>query len=152
MILNPNNKPEFTPSVEEFIEMGAANNMTYTNFAVLSNCTGEVTNIYAQNNVIYDYINEIKDRAVPVYFTDLDYIKYRYNPKRFAYDVYGSTELYFIVLAVNGMCNFKDFNKKKIKALYKSDVYDLLEKIYRSESKYLRKNREQVRKVIDGQE
>ena len=39
------------------------------------------------------------------------------------------------------MCSFKDFNKKKIKLLFKQDMSDLLTSIYNAESDYISKNR-----------
>ena len=96
---------------------------------------------YAQDNIIYDYLPELNERTVTLTMTDNEFIKYRYKPKLLAYDLYGSTEVYFVIMALNGMCNIKDFNKKKLKLLYKSDLIELLNEIYSAESDYIMYNR-----------
>lgn len=137
--------PELTKSVEEFIELGVADDITYENYSILAAITANKVNIrFPENNVIYDYIKELKSNTVVLELSDIEYIRYRYNPKRLAYDIYGSTEVYFILLAVNGMCSFKDFNKKKIKVLYKNDMNTLLTAIYNAESDYISRNREKL--------
>lgn len=140
------NCPGNTQSVEQFIIAGRTDEMTYSKFAILDRCVDQPSVIYARDNIIYDYLDEIKSLAVQIELTDREYIKYRYNPKRFAFDIYGSTELYFIILAVNGICSSKDFNRRKIKALYKSDVIDILNAIYNAESQYIDKNRNYMSK------
>ena len=89
-------------------------------------------------------MDEIMERTVDYEFSDLEYIKYRYKPKLLAYDIYDTTELFFVILAINGMCSVKDFTKRKIKLLYKSDMLDLLNQIYSAESDYILYNRKHV--------
>ena len=138
--------PEKTKSVEEFVELGMADDITYENYSILAEITGHNVNIrFPEHNVIYDYLKELKKNTVLLEFDDENYIKYRYNPKKLAFDVYGSTELYFVILAINGMCSFKDFNKKKIKVLYKHDMNALLTSIYNAEEDYISKNRDKFK-------
>lgn len=144
-------EPEIAKSVEDFITLGKGDDKTYANFSIMAQIVEQDTSIknvsratkilYPENNVIYDYLKELKETSVTCEFTDSEYLKYRYNPKLLAYELYGSTELYFVILAINGMCSFKDFNKKKIKLLYKQDMTDFLTSIYNAESDYLSKNR-----------
>lgn len=133
--------PGKAASLESFIEAGSADEQTYNNFSILFHCAADPNIILASTNIIYDYMDEIKKCLVEVEFTDKQYLRYRYKPKLFAYDVYGSTELYFVIMAINNICDIKDFNKTKIKALYKSDMKALLNAIYNAESSYIKKNR-----------
>ena len=122
--------------------MGDTDDITYANFSILVKCIGENSIVqYAQDNIIYDYLPELNERTVTLTMTDNEFIKYRYKPKLLAYDLYGSTEVYFVIMALNGMCNIKDFNKKKLKLLYKSDLLELLNEIYSAESGYILYNR-----------
>lgn len=140
--LGISNLPERTATIEEFIEMGDTDDITYANFSILVKCIGENSIVqYAQDNIIYDYIDELNERAVTLTLTDNEYVKYRYKPKLLAYDLYGSTEVYFVIMALNGMCNIKDFNKRRLKLLYKSDLIELLNEIYSAESSYISYNR-----------
>ena len=137
--------PEKTMSVEDFVDLGSADDMTYANFSIMAQILGSDNKVmYPENNVIYDYMKEMKERCLMLEFKDEELIKYRYNPKRLAYDIYGSTELYFIILAINGMCSFKDFNKKKIKILIRDDLINLLTSIYNAESGYISRNRSKL--------
>lgn len=140
--LGISNLPERTATVEDFIDMGDTDDITYANFSILVKCIGENSIVqYAQDNIIYDYLPELNERTVTLTMTDNEFIKYRYKPKLLAYDLYGSTEVYFVIMALNGMCNIKDFNKKKLKLLYKSDLLELLNEIYSAESDYILYNR-----------
>lgn len=140
--LGISNLPERTATIEDFIDMGDTDDITYANFSILVKCIGENSIVqYAQDNIIYDYLPELNERTVTLTMTDNEFIKYRYKPKLLAYDLYGSTEVYFVIMALNGMCNIKDFNKKKLKLLYKSDLLELLNEIYSAESDYILYNR-----------
>lgn len=140
--LGISNLPERTATVEDFIDMGDTDDITYANFSILVKCIGENSIVqYAQDNIIYDYLPELNERTVTLTMNDNEFIKYRYKPKLLAYDLYGSTEVYFVIMALNGMCNIKDFNKKKLKLLYKSDLLELLNEIYSAESDYILYNR-----------
>ena len=144
-------EPEITKSVEDFVSLGKGDDKTYANFSIMAEIVERDTSVknvnkatkilYPEHNIIYDYLKELKSSTVTCELTDGEYLKYRYNPKLLAYDIYGSAELYFVILAINGMCSFKDFNKKKIKLLYKQDMTDFLTAIYNAESDYISKNR-----------
>ena len=140
--LGISNLPEKTATIEEFIDIGDTDDITYSQFSILVKCIGENSIIqYAQDNIIYDYLDELKEDAVEYEFTDDEYVKYRYKPKLLAYDLYGSTEIYFVIMALNGMCNIKDFNKRKLRLLYRSIMIELLNEIYSAESDYIKYNR-----------
>lgn len=148
--LNITNLPENTSTIEEFIDMGACDEITYKNFSILVKFIGESSVIeYAQDNIIYDYMDELLAKAKDFELSDSDYIKYRYKPKLLSYDIYDTTELYFVILAINGMCSIKDFNKRKIKLLYKSDMMNLLNQIYSAESDYILYNRKHIQTSED---
>lgn len=146
IMMSSENIPEVTKSIEDFIELGRGDDMTYSNFSIMGKIVGgETTVLFPTHNVIYDYINELKNNCVLLEFDDLALVRYRFNPKRLSFDIYGSAELYFIILALNGMCSFKDFNKKIIKVLYKQDMENLLTQIYNAESEYINKNRNKIK-------
>ena len=140
--LGISNLPEKTATIEEFIDMKETDDITYSQFSILVKCIGENSVVqYAQDNIIYDYLNELNESAVEYEMTDDEFVKYRYKPKLLAYDLYGSTEMYFVIMALNGMCNIKDFNKRKLKLLYRSRLLELLNEIYSAESEYIKYNR-----------
>lgn len=138
---------EETYTVEDFIELGKdIDDIQYSKFAILSKAASDVINplIYAEHNVIYDYEEEFKRLSLNVEMTDSEFNKYRFKPKLLAYDLYGSTELYFAILFTNGICNIKEFNRKNIKLIKKSDMILLLEAIYNAEQNYISANRSNI--------
>lgn len=140
--LGISNLPEKTATIEEFIDMKETDDITYSQFSILVKCIGENSVVqYAQDNIIYDYLDELNESAVEYEMTDDEFVKYRCKPKLLAYDLYGSTEIYFVIMALNGMCNIKDFNKRKLKLLYRSRLLELLNEIYSAESEYIKYNR-----------
>lgn len=138
---------EETYTVEDFIELGKdIDDIQYSKFAILSKAAADVTNpiLYPEHNVIYDYEEEFKKLAQYVTMTDSEYLKYRYKPKLLSYDLYGSTEFYFTILYLNGMCSIKDFNRRNIKLIKKSTMIELLEAIYNAEKNYITSNRASI--------
>ena len=147
LALGVNNYPEKTATVEEFVELGSSDDITYYNFSILEKYRGEDDDAsveYSMSNIIYDYMDEIMERAVTLELTDDDYAKYKYRPKLLAYDIYQTTELYFVIMAINGICSIKDFTKKKLKMLYTSDMIELLNQIYAAEEERLKYNRKNL--------
>ena len=140
-------KVEETYTVEDFIELGKEiDDIQYSKFSILAKAVSDVTNpiLYATHNLIYDYEEELKKVSLTIDMTDNEYNKYRLKPKLLSYDVYGSTEIYFVILFINGMYNLKDFDRKTIKLIKKDTMIQLLEAIYNAEQNYLMTNRSSV--------
>ena len=140
-------KVEETYTVEDFIELGKEiDDIQYSKFAILAKASADVANpiLYATHNLIYDYEDEFKNATLTIDMTDAEYNKYRFKPKLLSYDVYGSTEIFFVVLFINGMCSIKDFDRKTIKLIKKDTMIRLLEEIYNAEQNYLLSNRSSV--------
>lgn len=140
--LSINNQPQYTYTVQDFINQGKSIEMTYYNTSLLEKYTGDNIEIeYSRDNIIYDYIEEMEFLSKDIVMTEEEFRKYRYNPQLLSYDVYGTTDLAFAILALNGTCNMKDFNNRKIKMLYKTDMFEVLSEIYNAESNTIKFNR-----------
>lgn len=122
-----------TSTVDQLISIGKSIDMTYYKTSIHQ----IVQHIEcAAKNIFYDYLDYIKQRCVIVELTNEEYHKYVYRPKLLAFDVYGSTDLFFIILMLNDINTEKDFNMKNVRLLRPSDI-DILNKIYNAERKYL---------------
>jgi len=136
------NSIDKTFTIEQLINEGVSDMVTYTNFSLLSPL-GDI--IIPSENIIFDYMPEIKKMAVNVKLSDAEYHKYKYKPKLLAYDVYGTTESYFIIMALNNIIDVRDFNFKKIKML-KSDVMNqFISDIYSANRTMIKANRQDIR-------
>lgn len=133
-----------TYTLNQFINLKSIDSITYANFAVLNRSIDHPELVYAIDNLIYSYMDELKEKQKTCTFTLEQKIQYAYKPKLLAYDVYGSTEAYFIILALNGMCNVKEFDleEQKLYLLLPSDMNNLLSQIYNAEKQFRKLNRE----------
>lgn len=128
---------EFTSTIEEFIRSKSNDIISYDKFSIFE----KVNSIYMiTHNVLNDYIVELKRLALTVALTDEQFDKYQYKPKLLAYDIYGTPELYFVILAINDMCDVKQFSKRKIKMIKVDKLQEVLSYIYQSQSNILNLN------------
>ena len=130
--------PATTYTLDSFIQMKVADDMTYYNFSILE-VNGNIQHL--DRNIVEDYIPELTDMSVEIELTDDEYRKYKYAPDLLAYDVYGSVQLDFILLLVNDMIDPKDFDRKKLKLPYASSLSIFLNTLYSKESNYINENR-----------
>lgn len=141
-------KVENTYTIDQFIELGKSiGDIDYNKFSILSDridTNNDYSIIVALKNVIYDYEEELKKLSCTVELTIEELQKYRYKPKLLSYDLYGTVELYFIILFLNGTCDIKEFDRRTIKLITKSKLFELLESIYNAETDYINSNRTKI--------
>lgn len=124
-------KSDKTSTIEAFIESSEYESISYNALSLFEKFDDEIYMI--THNVLNDYIEELEDLSVTVTLTDEEYNKYLYKPKLLSYDVYGTTELYFVIMIINRICNVKEFNFKKLKMLKLSTLESSISAIYNSE-------------------
>ena len=117
-------------NLDAFILIGKSTTITYQK---TSFCDYFQDIEFPMYNVIWDYINELKEEAVPVLLTDKQFDTYKYKPRLLSMYLYGSTEFFFIILALNDMASEKEFTKNTVTLLPADKMKNLLEKIYTSE-------------------
>ena len=76
-------------------------------------------------------------------FTDAELIKYRYSPKLFCYDEYGTVELWGLLLSVNNMTSCTEFKKKTFKA-FNDSIFEVINEILVVEEDRINKNNSDV--------
>lgn len=112
--------PEDTYTLDQFIACQSDDELCHYTTSFLERIGHLKQTIF---NVIDDYLDDINlDYAVDVELNDAQYTKYMYKPKLLCYDVYGSTELYILILLINDMYSCRQFTKKKIKMLTVDDL------------------------------
>ena len=131
-------RPANTYTITDFINEGKSDDMTYINFSILEKMPiGQ----YAETNVLDFYLPEIKKICLKVEtFTEEEISKYKYQPDLLAYDIYGSTQLDFIILLVNGIIDPKefDFSRGYILIPTRTNLFTILEQIKNSENEWLK--------------
>lgn len=127
--------PKQTYTIEDFIIEGKAVTITYDNLAYIERISnGSYMPIF---NVLDDYMAELNSITVTVELTDDELIRYAYKPKLLANDIYGNPELFFVILLINGICDVKEFNMKKIKMISQDNMNLALTLIYNAEKKMI---------------
>jgi hypothetical protein len=132
------NNPAQTYTLEEFINMKNTDGMTYNNFSIYEKIDGQ--NIL-ELNVLDEYLDELVSICKVVKLTRKERNQYKYARDLLAYDVYGSVQLDFVILAVNDMIDPKDFNLKKLKLPTASNLSAFLNEVYTCNSSWISKNR-----------
>lgn len=130
-----------TYTIEEFIAEGSSTEISYDKLSIFENVDG----LYlVTHNVLDDYKKEIYQCCRTIVLSTSEMNKYRYKPKLLAYDIYGSTELFFIILFTNNMCDVKEFDKKKLRLLPQDSLEEIISYIYQSQQPFLSKNRQNM--------
>ena len=123
-----------TYTIREFIEAGQDIVVSYDNTSFIET----LYNIkFPVHNVFRDYIEDIKDFAVDLELDDNEEYKYRYKPKLFCQEIYGNTEVYFIIMMLNGIADVKEFSGHKFKVFEKSIMSRIIDSIYNAEKKQI---------------
>ena len=94
--------------LENFIKLGGNVTLKYSKL-----CYRRLTDydqIKCMHNVLDDYMDVLEEYFIDVTLTSDEVKKYRYNPKRMAYDLYGSTDLYSFILYMNRFASVKEFS------------------------------------------
>ena len=136
-------KSDETITVQDFIAMKNSDEITYYNFSIVEYLNGYDMFI---TNVLYDYEEELRDLSVFIKLTDVERIKYRYKPYLFAYDLYGTREIAFIIMMLNGIIDPKEFDYNKIRVLRYNDLTAIINRIGAINEDYINKNKSKLKK------
>ena len=130
--------PALTYTLDQFISMKFTDELTYYNFSIIEMVNGIKL---LDHNLIEDYLPELEALCVNCELDQDQYKKYKYSPDLLAFDVYGSTQLDFIILMINDMIDPKEFDLRTIKLPYASQLKLFLSSVYNAENSYLTHNR-----------
>lgn len=126
-------------TLEEFIAEKYNDQLTYRNFSILEKIDGiEVVS----QCLVDDYLQELDKISLKITLSNDEYRKYKYAPDILAYDVYGSTQLDFVIMFINDMIDPKEFDLKTIKLPYASLLNNVLNDIYNTNAGYIEQNRD----------
>lgn len=74
-------------------------------------------------NLIIKYMPELKELKVKVSLSNEEYSRYKFNPKLLSFDLYGTTELWFLILEANELHTISQFDSKTI-YLFRADIIE----------------------------
>ena len=128
--------PSDAHTISEFIKVGEQNKakIGYPDLSYIEKRDGME---FVVKNTIDDYLWEFKRNAVKVVLNSDEVLEYRYNPKKLAYKLYGSTRVYYVILLMNDMCDVHQFSLKKntLLLLTPTQLSEYLSSIYKADCK-----------------
>ena len=141
-----------TSTLESFINYkNLDNNVYYKDLSIFEKSI-DGKSVLLSYNILNDYRKEIFDFIIPITLTDEEFQKYQYQPKKLAYDLYGSTEYYYMILFINSMTNIKEFNRRRINLMRDKDMSNVLSAIYSSESEYIERTQQLISEIENENE
>lgn len=145
MRLTRTSNPELANTIDDFIASGKdAPLLTYYNFSILQVEYSDDKKIavhFTSDNLVNDYLDILKEAAQKVQLTEQEKRKYYYNPDLLSYDLYGTTELDFVIMIMNGVISNNEFAIPTLLLIPKTELVNTLSRIYNSEQNYLIINR-----------
>ena len=141
-----------TSTLESFINYkNLDSNIYYKDLSIFEKSI-DGKSVLLSYNILNDYRKEIFDFVIPITLTNEEFQKYQYQPKKLAYDLYGSTEYYYMILFINSMTNIKEFNRRRINLMRAKDMSSVLSAIYSSESEYIERTQQLISEIENENE
>ena len=139
LIKDGSRDPNTTYTLDMFIAMKPKDDITYYNFSILEVIDGVQ---HLDRNLLEDYIEDLNQLSVDVVLSQDELTKYKYAPDLLAFDIYGSTQLDFMIMLLNDMIDPKEFTKTDLRLPLTSVITDFFSSIIQGEYNYLMINRE----------
>ena len=127
--------PRLAPTVVDFILAGKETNVIRYPHLMFQESKDGIN--YVVHSVLDDYLRDMQEKAIECTLSKAERDRYFLKPRILSSDIYGTTELYYIILRINNMWSPKQFtlDNNKIKMLTKDHMNDFLSAIMRVESK-----------------
>lgn len=139
----------FNPTVKEYIEAYTNEELVSSAFYLRQVFTTDNNKkmLVNFNNLVVKYLPELKQIKVKVTLTNEEYAKYKYNPKVLSYDIYGTTELWFLILEANELHSTSQFNFRTI-YLFRTDIVEKMTRILNLEVESKNYNEEEISSAL----
>lgn len=116
-------------ALKDFITQYSAEEIVFSAFffqQVLRTNSGKM--LLNFGSLVQKYLPEIKAIKKKVTLSEEEYRKYKFNPKRLSYDIYGTTELWFLILDANELYSTIEFDLRTL-YLYKPSIVEKMGRI-----------------------
>lgn len=130
MPLLSNNDSSNFPDLKSSIENSKENRLEIRNMSIKVNIDDKL--IINDENILAKYKNLISNYLIDINITD----KELYHPEYVSKRIYGTNDLWYLVLMVNNVSSMYNFSSKKIKVFDPTKIY-ILNEIIENNSKKL---------------
>lgn len=104
-----------------------------------------------EESFLSKYQREFEPYKVTVDLSDREQHNYMYNPRLFAYDIYGYPEFWYLVLYANELHSELEFNMKRVH-FYNAGIIRILDTIRDLETKYKNENDQEMTDIVVNNE
>ncbi len=146
---NINMAMDNTATIKDYISKYQTDDVVLSSFflkEVLNTETGKNL-IVNDRSLLSKYLPELESSKVKVQLSNSEYRKYRFNPKRLSYDLYGTTELWFLILDANELHSITQFDLQVV-SLYDTSILSKMSRIFNLEKEIREQNDEEVNKAL----
>lgn len=103
--------------------------------------------IVNHTSILMKYIDFLQDYIVDVEMTDSEFSRYMFQPRLLSYDLYGTTELWSSILALNNITHSSEFKIQKLK-LFKNNIFDAINEILVLENREIKRNKTEIERGL----
>ena len=105
--------------------------------------------IVNRESLLVRYMSELKTVKEKHTLTNAEYRKYRFNPKLLSFDLYGTTELWALILDINELTSAAQFDLREV-YLFPGYIVDRLERMLNLEKDNKDYNAEEVSSALNA--
>lgn len=102
-----------------------------------------ILNILSSESILNKYDDELKSSIITLTLNDSEFNKFQYNPKFLSFELYNTTELWFMLLHVNELYYSAQFNLNPVK-VYTANIINIIDRILNLEQLVINLNREEI--------
>lgn len=128
-------------TITSLIKLGKEQDISHGRFhlkdAVMNNGVKHLINY---DSIIDKYREILMQHTERITLTDLECEQYRYQPRKYCYDVYGSVEIWSTLLRMNNMLSPIDFDRRSFIG-FNMSFFETLKEIMIMEADNIEKNR-----------
>jgi hypothetical protein len=103
--------------------------------------------VLLSDSIMDKYTDILDDYVITKTLTDTEFNKYQCNPKLLSYDLYGTVELWFLLLNVNQITSSTQFRINPIK-IYTREILRIVQSVLNLEKPITDVNEEEIKKAL----
>lgn len=131
-------------TIDDHIAYGQSLEVSHANLHLKATFKSNNNKIIINYSSLLDkYMDYLQAIIETVKLSDEDYIKYKFQPKRLCYDMYGSVDLWSSILRINNLTSATQFTSQTIK-VFSTDIFNVLNEIINIERDAIEENKQQI--------
>lgn len=136
-------------TIRDYVESYAVDDMTHDKLyfqQVFEDKSGKKM-VVNERGLMLRYTAEFLSTKRKYTFTDLEYRRYRYNPKLLSFDLYGTTELWSLLLNLNELTSTTQFDLKTL-YIFPPYIVDRIQRMMNLEAENRNYNAEEISSAL----